>query len=485
MTSGLEQASSPAIAALIADLRQALSPAQVVSHPDELIVYECDGFTIPRARPLAVVFPTSTEQVVSAVSACRRHNIAILPRGSGTGLAGGIVAVTPSVQISTARMNRILQIDLRNRFALVEAGVCNLALSAAVASSPYHFAPDPSSQRASTIGGNVATNAGGLHTLKYGVTVNHILGVEIVLADGTVHTVGGPQGHDLGPDITGLICGTEGTLGIITKVWCRLIPRPTAFRTALAIFNDTQKACQSVADIIATGIVPAALEMMDGTMVGIIEEAFHLGFPKTAQAVLVLEVDGQELGLDEDLAQIETICKRNGADFQGGSDPQRRADLWSARKRAFGAIGRASPSYCTQDACVPRSKLPEVLAKCAEICTRHHLRITSVFHAGDGNVHPILMYDESDESQVRAALAASGEILRYCISIGGTLTGEHGVGIEKLAYMRDMFDPVSLAAMHKIRHALVGECDAMNPCKSLPRDGIEIDLLHPQRHVPQ
>jgi glycolate oxidase len=478
--------SSPSTTALVTALRNALSPSQVIAHPDELIVYECDGFTIPRARPLAVVFPTSTDQVAAAVKACCEHNIAILPRGSGTGLTGGIVAVTPSVQISTARMNKILHIDLRNRYALVEAGVPNLSLSTAIASSPLHYAPDPSSQRASTIGGNVATNAGGLHTLKYGVTVNHILGVEVVLSDGTIHTIGGPQGgHDIGPDLTGLLCGTEGTLAIITKIWCRLIPKPTAFRTALAIFNDTQKACQSVADIIAAGIVPAALEMMDGPMIGIIEDTFHLGFPKSAQALLVLEVDGQEQGLDEDLAQIETICKKNDADFQATSDPKRRADLWSARKRAFGAIGRVSPSYCTQDACVPRSKLPEVIAKIGDICARHQLRITNVFHAGDGNVHPILMYDDSDENSVRAALAASAEILRYCISVGGTLTGEHGVGIEKLEFMRDMFSPDDLAAMHKIRVAFVGESDAMNPFKSLPRPGVEIDLLHPQRHVPQ
>ncbi len=273
-------------------------------------------------QPLAVVFPESTEQVVMAVKICQEHGVAILPRGSGTGLCGGIVSVTPSVQISTARMKKILTIDLRNRCALVEAGVLNWSLSQAVAASPYHYAPDPSSQRASTIGGNVATNAGGLHTLKYGVTVNHILGVEMVLGDGTVHTVGGPRGggHGIGPDLVGLLCGTEGTLGIITKVWCRLVPRATAFRTALAIFDDTGKACQAVADIIAGGIVPAALEMMDGPMIGVVEDAFHLGFPKTAQALLLLEVDGQELGLDEDLSQIEAICTRNGAtDFQGGA----------------------------------------------------------------------------------------------------------------------------------------------------------------------
>jgi glycolate oxidase len=479
--------SAHAQVALIAALREGLGTGRVVADPSELIVYECDGFTIPRARPLAVVFPQSTAEVVAAVRICRDHRVAILPRGSGTGLCGGMVSVTPSVQISTARMKRVLEIDLRNRWALVEAGVPNLSLSQAVANSAYHYAPDPSSQRASTIGGNVATNAGGLHTLKYGVTVNHLLGMEVVLGDGTVHVLGGPRGggHFFGADIAGLLCGSEGTLGIVTKVWCRLVKKAKAFRTALAIFDDTGKACRAVAEIIAAGIVPAALEMMDGAMIGIVEDAFHLGFPKGAQALLVIEVDGQELGLDQDLVVIEAICQRNGVTtFEGGSDPKRRADLWSARKKAFGAIGRVSPSYCTQDACVPRSKLPEVIAQIAEICGRHRLRATNVFHAGDGNVHPILMYDDGDEASVRAALAASAEILRYCVSVGGTVTGEHGVGIEKVEFMRNIFSADDLEAMHRIRNALV-PADCLNPFKVLPRDGVEIDLLHPQRHVPQ
>jgi glycolate oxidase len=474
-------------------LEKITGPGGVISNPDELIVYECDGFTIPRARPLAVVFPRTTEQVVAVVNQLRGRKLSIIARGTGTGLAGGIVAVTPGVQVSLARMNRILELDLRNRCALVEAGVTNWALSQAVAASPYHYAPDPSSQKASTIGGNVATNAGGLHTLKYGVTVNHLLGVELVLEDGSVHVLGGPQGHDFGPDIAGLVCGTEGTLGLVTKVWCRLTPRPVAFRTALAIFDNTRSACQTVADIIAAGIIPAAMEMMDGPMVRIVEEAFHLGFPKTAQAALLIEVDGPDpaggasaeghatraAGLDEDLAAIESLCrKNNAADFQGGRDPQRRAELWSARKRAFGAIGRISPSYCTQDACVPRSKLPEVIDTLAAICSRHGLRVTNVFHAGDGNVHPILMYDEADEDSVRRALAASAEILRYCVSVGGTVTGEHGVGIEKLAHLSAMFSPADLASMHRIRSAFA-PADLLNPFKSLPREGSPIDLLHP------
>jgi glycolate oxidase len=488
MTTITANARSQAVAAL----RGVLPESAIIADPDALIVYECDGFTIPRATPLAVVFPANTEQVVAAVDVCRSHGIAILPRGSGTGLTGGIVPVTPGVQISTARMNRVLSIDIANRCALVEAGVTNSALSEAVKHSPYHYAPDPSSQRASTIGGNVATNAGGLHTLKYGVTANHLLGLELVTADGKVHTLGGPHGHAAGPDFAGLLCGSEGTLGFLTKVWCRLTPRPAAFRTALAIFDSTRNACLAVAEIIAAGITPAALEMMDGPMIQIVEEAFRLGIPKAAQALLVIEVDGpgSESGgghgaLDEDLAQVEGICKDRGAgSVETSHDPARRAALWSARKRAFGAIGRISPSYCTQDACVPRSKLPEVIEAIAEICRRHQLRATNVFHAGDGNVHPVLMYDEADGDSVRRALAASAEILRHCIAVGGALTGEHGVGIEKLPFMRDMFSPDSLAAMHAIRTAMVPS-DAMNPFKVLPRGGPAIDLLHPQRHVPQ
>jgi glycolate oxidase len=465
------------------DLEALAGPGSVISDPDELIVYECDGFTIPRAKPLAVVFPRTTAEVQGVVNYLRQSHLAILPRGAGTGLTGGVVAITPGVQVSLARMNRILEIDLRNRWAHVQAGVINLALSRAVENSPYHFAPDPGSQKASTIAGNAVTNAGGIHTLKYGVTVNHILGLQLVLEDGSIHQIGGPHGHTIGPDLVGLFCGSEGTLGIITEVWCRLTPRPLAFRTVLALFDQTADACQSVADIIAAGIIPAALEMMDGTMIGIVEDAFHLGIARTAQALLLIEIDGPETpggeGLNQELADIERLCRKNHTtSFQATSDPARRAELWSARKRAFGSIGRISPSYCTQDACVPRSKLPQVLAEVAQICARHQLRSTNVFHAGDGNVHPVLMYDEGDPDTVRRALVASGEILRYCASIGGTITGEHGVGIEKVAHLADMFSEADIAAMHKIRSAFVS-ADAMNPFKTLPRKDVHINLMEP------
>lgn len=476
----------------LADLAACLPAGGLVTDPAALVVYECDGFTIPRSVPLAVAFPESTEQLVGVVRALIRHDLEILPRGSGTGLAGGIVPVRAGggVQVSTARMRKVLQVDLRNRAALVEAGCPNLALSEALRETAYHYAPDPSSQRASTIGGNVATNAGGIHTLKHGVTNNHILGVEAVTATGEVVTLGGPAGHTTGPDLVGLLCGSEGTLAIISKVWCRLTPKPTAFRTALAVFNSTTEACQTVADIIAAGIIPAALEMMDGTMINIVEDAFHFGFPTDAQAILLIEVDGPAIAgqaggaLDEELADIERLARHNNVrDFQGGSDPVRRAALWAARKKAFGAVGRVSPSYCTQDACVPRSLLPQVLERIGEICRGYGIRVTSVFHAGDGNVHPLLMYDEADAASVQRALDASFEILRYCVSVGGTITGEHGVGIEKLSCMADMYSPETLATMRRIRDALVPN-DLLNPFKVLPREGVTISLTSPQRRAP-
>ena len=475
----------------IAELLALLGESAVIHDPTQLAPYECDALTIPRGVPVAVVFPTSTEQVSATVKLLGRHKLAILPRGSGTGLAGGIVPIQPSVQVSTARMRRILNLDTRNRVARVEAGCPNQALSEALASTPFHFAPDPSSQRAATIGGNAATNAGGLHTLKYGVTNNHILGLQVVLADGSIHQVGAASGagggHTIGPDLTGLLCGSEGTLALITQVTCKLTPRPAAFRTALAMFSTTADACQAVSDIIAAGIIPAALEMMDGAMIQIVEAAFHFGFPMDAQSILLAEVDGPAPtgvpsgALDADLARIEALCRTNHArDFQHASDPDRRAELWSCRRRAFGAVGLASPSYCSQDACVPRSLLPAVQNRIAEICRGLSIRAGSVFHAGDGNLHPLLMYDPADPASLERALDASYQILRYCVSIGGTITGEHGVGIEKLPVMRDQFSAADLEFMHKVRVAFAPN-DLMNPCKVVPREGVTIDIHHPQR----
>jgi glycolate oxidase len=469
-----------------------VGPDAVVAHPDELVVYECDGFTIPKAKPLAVVFPKTTEQVSRLITTIRDAGLAVMPRGTGTGLTGGIVAVTPGIQISLARMNRILEIDLRNRFALVEAGVINGTLNSALAHTPYHYAPDPSSQKASSIGGNVATNAGGLHTLKYGVTVNHILGLEVVTDDGQIHTLGGPEGtgtgHTPGPDLAGLLCGTEGTLAIVTKIWCKLTPKPIAFRTALVIFESgdaTIQACQSVSDIIAAGIIPAALEMMDGAMIDIVENAFHLGLPRSAKALLVIEVDGQLLGLDDDMTRhpihLPTKRRHQIRILRRPRTPRPTLDRPPPRLRRHRPrlslllhAGRLRP---------PLQTPPGHRQDQRNLRESHGLRITNVFHAGDGNVHPALMYDENNPETVQRALAASHDILEYCASIGGAITGEHGVGIEKLPFLQCMFSEADLHGMHQIRHALA-PTDTLNPFKTLPREGITINLLHPQRQAP-
>jgi len=470
-------ASHPVIVAL----REILGPRGILTDADELTVYESDGFPVARGLPTAVVFPESTEHVAACMRAVAEHDeVQIIPRGSGTGLAGGCVAFGGGVIINTSRMNRIESIDHDNRVAVVQAGVRNTQLSDAVADSGLHFSPDPSSEKASTIGGNAATNAGGINTLKHGVTTNHILGLEMVLADGTVLQSRAAMRHDgVGPDLPGLICGSEGTLGVITRLWCRLTPRPRSMRTVYAMFSSTRDGAQTVADVIATGIIPTSMEMVDGAMVKVIEDAFHFGFPANAEAMLLIEIDGVEAILDDQLATIKDVCRTNHAsDIESCSDPKRRAELWSARKRAFGAIGRISHSYCTQDACVPRSKLPEVLERVGEIGEEYGLTITNVFHAGDGNIHPILLFDEDDPVQVQNTLRASEEILKYCIDVGGALTGEHGVGVEKLHLMDYMFEPATIQLFQAVKKAF-DPGQRINDGKLIPSDRRRIELLKP------
>jgi glycolate oxidase len=477
--------------AVIDELLRLLPRGAVITDPAELFVYESDGFTIAKARPAAVVFPTTTEEVRNVVLALAKLDVQIVPRGSGTGLAGGCVAFENGVIVSTVRMNRILDIDLRDRVAHVQAGVRNTALSDAVAQLPggnaYHFAPDPSSQRASTIGGNAATNAGGIHTLKDFVSSNHVLGVEMVLADGTILTVGGRGGcYEGGPfDLPGLICGSEGTFGIITALWVRLAPKATSFRTIVATFAASADACNTVSDIIAEGFLPAAMEMMDGRMIQTVEDAFRFGFSRDAAALVLIEIDGIEELLDGQMAEVEAIAKRySPIAVESSADPARRAALWKARKSAFGAIGRISHSYCTQDACVPRSKLAEVLTKIDEIGREHGLQITNVFHAGDGNVHPIFLYDERDESQVQNTLRAAEKVLKYCIDVGGTVTGEHGVGVEKLHIMPYQFDAPTLGQFDRVRRAFDPD-ERINAGKLLPSEKVKVTLLKPGRQSPQ
>jgi glycolate oxidase len=455
---------------LISDLQKALGRENVISSPSELVVYDCDAFTIERQRPEAVVFPRSAQDVAEAVKLCGRHGVSVVARGAGTSLAGGCLPLAQSggaVVVMLTRMNKILEIDLRNRMAVVEAGVANIRLGQALLGTGYHYAPDPSSQNASTVGGNVATNAGGPHTLKYGVTVNHVLGLEAVLSDGSILQLG-PVEDSAGLDLIGLLVGSEGTLGIVTKIWVRLTPNPQDYRAMRAIFKSLDDAGNAVSQIIAAGIVPAALELMDQGILAAVEDAYHFGFPSDAGAVLVVEVDGPSVGLDHQTEQIVEFCKRFGAsEVLQATSAEQRALLWKCRKMAVGATGRLSPSYTIQDGVVPRTKLPHIIRRTAEISKKYNIRIVNVAHAGDGNVHPILLFDENNREQVGRALAAGREILEECIACGGSITAEHGVGVEKLALMDRLFSPADLDAMRRIRGAF-DPTGRLNPGKLIP-----------------
>ncbi len=452
-------------------LRAIVGDDGVLADRDELLVYECDGFTIEKSVPDVVVFPTATEQVVEIVKLCIRFQVPFVPRGAGTSLAGGCLPVGGGVMIALTRMRKILEVNLRDRYAVVEPGLVNVHLTQHLKGTGFHYAPDPSSQGACTIGGNFATNSGGPHTLKYGVTVNHVLGAEMVMPDGSVVQLGGPIEDVPGYDLTGLFVGNEGTFGVCTKVIVRLTRDPAAYRTMLGVFNSIQDATQTISKIIGAGIVPAALELMDQGIIEAVEAAFHFGFPLDAAAVLLIEVDGLEVAVDEEARRIVAICRETGArDVRAANSPKERLLLWKCRKQAFGAIGRLSPSYCTQDGVVPRTKLPEILEFITGVAARHGIRIVNVFHAGDGNIHPILLFDERNREQVTRVLAASDEILNKCIDLGGSVTGEHGIGVEKISFMNRLFAPTDLEVMEQVRRAFnpTGLC---SPKKMLPTAG--------------
>jgi glycolate oxidase len=447
----------------------------VLTAPSDLLVYECDGFTIEKNKPDVVVFPASTDQVVQVVQACNEAAVPFLARGAGTSLAGGCLPVGGGVMIALTRMKRILEVNTRDRYAVVEPGVVNLWLTNHLKPSGFHFAPDPSSQGACTIGGNVATNSGGPHTLKYGVTVNHVLGLELVLPDGRVVHTGGPTEDNPGYDLTGVIVGSEGTFGVVTKIWVRITRNPQAYRTLLGVFETVDDATNTISDLIGAGIVPAALEMLDALILQAVEAAFRFGFPLDAGAVLIMEVDGLDAGLDADAERITAIAKNNHAREvrRAGSDAERLL-LWKCRKQAFGAVGRLAPSYCTQDGVVPRTKLPHILREIQRISSKYELRVCNVFHAGDGNIHPILLFDERDADQVKRVLKASHEILEECVRVGGSVTGEHGIGVEKIDFMPVLFTPEDLNMMLRLRSAFNpdGRC---SPAKMLPTAGACIE----------
>jgi glycolate oxidase len=462
-------------ASLSERMRTIVGGGNVLSSPSDLLVYECDGFTIEKNKPDVVVFPKSTDEIVAIVKACNELKVPFVPRGAGTSLAGGCLPIGGGVMIGLARMKRILEVNYRDRYAVIEPGVVNLWLTNHLKPQGYHFAPDPSSQGACTVGGNVATNSGGPHTLKYGVTVNHILGVELVLPDGRVVQTGGPAEDNPGYDLAGVIVGSEGTFGVAAKAWVRITRNPEAYRTLLGVFETVDDATNTISDIIGAGIVPGALEMLDRLILEAVEAAFHFGFPLDAGAVLIMEVDGLEAGLDQDAERIEAIAMKNKArEVRRANTEAERLLLWKSRKQAFGALGRLSPSYCTQDGVVPRTKLPHILRFIQGVSAKYQLRIANVFHAGDGNIHPILLFDERDADQVRRVLAASHEILDECIHVGGSVTGEHGIGVEKIDFMPKLFSPDDLSMMLRLRMAFNPE-SRCSPQKMLPTAGACIE----------
>ena len=452
-------------------LRAIVGAEHIVTGDQELLVYECDAYTLEKSLPNVVVLPRTAAEVAAIVKLCALHKLPIIPRGAGTSLSGTVLAVTGGVMIALTRMTTILEIDYRNRRALLEAGVVNAWITNAVKPRGLLYAPDPSSQPACTIGGNVGTNSGGPHTLKYGVTTNHILGFEMVLPDGEIVWLGAtPEGGEdvEGYDLRGAAIGSEGMFGIVTRVLVRLIRAPQAYQTMLGVFESVDDASQTVSDIIAAGILPAALEMMDQLIVQAVEATYHFGFPLDAGAVLIVELDGLAAGLESQAARVMELCRKNRArEGRLARTDQERADLWKCRKRAFGAIGRLSPNFLTQDGVVPRSRLPEIMRFIRACSEKYGLRIPNVFHAGDGNIHPLILYDERDPAQVRRAIEAGNEILEKCIELGGSVSGEHGIGVEKIDFMAKQFNADDLDAMRTLRRVFdpEGRC---NPHKMFP-----------------
>ncbi len=440
----------------------------VKSRAAELTAYDSDGLPGYRATPRLVVLPGSRDEVCAVVRLLAERGIPFVPRGAGTGLSGGSLA-NDAVVIGLNRLTRIHSIDAGNRIAHVEPGVVNASLARAVSPFGLYYAPDPSSQAACTIGGNVAENAGGPHCLKYGVTLNHIAALTVCLPDGELVSFGSSVSEDTGYDLCGLFIGSEGCFGIATDIWVRLLPVPEQVRTLLADFSSVTDAARAVSAIIATGIVPAALEMMDQSTIRAVEASIYAaGYPVDAAAVLLAEVDGLAIGLDDDVRVIEQCCRDAGArNVRIASNDADRARLWQGRKKAFGALGRIAPHLVVQDAVVPRTKLPQILAEIHEIGARYNVNVCNVFHAGDGNLHPNISYDASDPQQSERVHAAMSEIMHACINAGGTITGEHGVGLDKLGYMEDLFSAPSLAAMCSVREVFDPERRA-NPGKVVP-----------------
>jgi glycolate oxidase len=440
----------------------------VLTDPDELLVYESDGLTLFRALADFVVFPTSVEHVSAIVKLANREELPFVARGAGTGLSGGCLPAEGGVVISLMRMNRVLEVDYDNQIAVVEPGLVNLHLSWAVGPAGYYYAPDPSSQQACTIGGNVANNSGGPHTLKYGVTVNHVLGLEVVMPDGEIVWLGGKTREAQGYDLAGVFVGSEGTFGIATKIVVRLLRKPQAVKTVLGVFDRVEQASAAVSAVIARGLVPAAVEMIDHLTIQAVEDAFGCGYPRDAAAALLVELDGLATAMPAQLERIVQACRDSGArEVRIARDEAERQLLWKGRKSAFGAYGRVSPAYMVMDGVIPRTKLPYVLGRVNEIVAAHGLRVGNVFHAGDGNLHPNILYDPRVAGEEERVVQAGAEIMRLCAEVGGSISGEHGIGLEKIDFMPFIFSPADLEFMQRLKGAFnpTGRC---NPGKVFP-----------------
>ncbi|MGZ4481864.1 MAG: FAD-linked oxidase C-terminal domain-containing protein [Gaiellales bacterium] len=465
---------------LVADLVRAIGTENVISDPTELRTYESDALTGYRAVPQAVALPRSTEQVRAAVRTCAAHGAPFVARGAGTGLSGGAVPVAEGIVLGLARMNRILEVDLPNRRVRLQPGVTNLEVTRTVAPHGLYYAPDPSSQQVCTIGGNVAENSGGAHCLNYGFTTNHVLEAEVVLAGGEVVRLG--EGDRL--DLLGVLVGSEGTLGVVTEVLVRVLPRPERVETLLVAYASTDQAGEAVSAIIAEGIVPAAIEMMDALTIGAAEAAVGAGLPLDAGAVLLVELDGPAIEVEAVLDHTIDLCRQAGArEVRRAGDEQERAGFWRGRKAAFAAMGRISPDYYVQDGVVPRTRLPETLRRIGELSAQYGLRVGNVFHAGDGNLHPLVLYDSAVGGEAERAELLAGEILAACVESGGSLTGEHGIGLDKACQMPRMFTEADLATMHRLRRAFdpEGRC---NPGKVFPTPRLCGEVPGPHREHP-
>ena len=453
---------------LVKALQARLPKGAVLHRDEELIAYECDGLSAYRQRPLLVLLPTCTADVAAAMAVLRDFRVPVVPWGAGTGLSGGALPLADGVTIALSRMNRILEVDLDNRCARVQPGVTNLGITTAVQRQGFYYAPDPSSQIACSIGGNVAENSGGVHCLKYGVTTNNILGVELVLANGEVARLGGKGLDDPGYDLMGVITGSEGLLGIITEITVRLLPKPQSAKAILAVFDTVEAAGQAVADVIAGGMVPAGMEIMDRLAIEASENYAKAGYPVGAEAILLVEHDGPETEVDELIAETEALLRRAGAtEVRVSRDEAERLLLWAGRKAAFPAMGQISPDYYCMDGTIPRGALPKVLGRIRELSEQYGLRVANVFHAGDGNLHPLVLYDSNAPGELEQAEALGADILRLCVDVGGVLTGEHGVGVEKRDLMGYQFGDNDLKAMQRVKCSFDAEA-LLNPGKLFP-----------------